>query len=245
MNPIRIGKFTSSEIVALTTNGKKADTMGQPFYTYVKRKKQERKMGCHLSTNDNSKSLTWGKFLEWWLMFKRPDIIGLEYTLTPETTLSHPEHSGVWVGSKDGHNNNTNAVIDIKCPWTREPFADFAECTTIDEVRDNHKAGEQYYWQLVSNAAISGVNKAELIVFMPSEDQLKEIQGSAIFDDHKFMNDVYFIGSAVDGDLPFVPKTSVYPNLLRFCFDVPQADIDFLTERVKIAGELLTEKNKL
>ena len=35
LSNIRIGNITSSEIVALTTNGKTKDSFGAPFNTYV------------------------------------------------------------------------------------------------------------------------------------------------------------------------------------------------------------------
>ena len=237
MNPIRIGRFTSSEIYNLMANGRAKDSVGAPFFNYVKKKRQERKMGCSFGSNDSGKATKWGSFVEWWLMYKRPDIIGLEYTLTPSTTTAHKDYSDYWAGSRDGYNNLTQAVIDLKCPWTRESFADFADCQTVDEVRENHRDGEKYYWQLVSNACIAGVDNAELVIFLPNEEQVALIQHSAIHSDHGL--DAFFIGNANEGDLPYNPKQSQYQSLIKFCFTIPQSDKDALTERVKKAIELL------
>lgn len=243
MNPIRIGRFTSSEIYNLMANGRAKDSVGAPFFNYVKKKRQERKMGCSFCSTDSGKAAKWGSFVEWWLMYKKPDLLGLEYTLTPSTTTAHKDYTDYWAGSRDGYNNLTQAVIDLKCPWTRESFADFADCQTIDDVRQNHKDGEKYYWQLVSNVCIAEsamghkVENAELIIFMPTEEQLGLIQHAAVHGDHG--QDVFFIGNANEGDLPFNPSTSQYPSLIKFCFTIPQSDKDVLTERVKKAIELL------
>lgn len=238
MNQIRVGNITSSTIVALTKNGKKSGEFGKPFYTYVKQKNQERKLARSISNDTQSKETIWGHLVESFLMNERPDILGFEYTLTPSVTLQHPNYIN-WLGSPDGFNNSTSAVIDIKCPFTLGSFANFADCKDINEVREEHDSGETYYWQLVSNACIRGVDRAELIIYCPTEEELKEIQQYAVDGLHEYGSEVFFIGNSDKRKLPYLPKASSYPNLVRFAFDVPMEDKQFLTERVEAANKLL------
>lgn len=238
LSEIRVGKFTSSEISNLMSNGKKSGEYGKPFYNYVKKKRQERKLKRSMSYGSSSKETTWGSFVEYWLMYERPDLLGMEYTLTPSLTVCHPEFEDVWCGSRDGFNNNTKAVIDLKCPYTLGSFADFADCKNIDEVRSNTQYGDDYYWQLVSNAAIGGVKKAELIIYMPTLPQLREISTFAHDGLHEF-GSLNFITMAADIELPYLPENSEYKNIIKFEFDIPSEDIEALTERVKEASKLL------
>ena len=247
MDKIRNGKFTSSTIVGLVSKGKEKGSVGAPFNTLVKQKRQERKLGRSLETDSKARSMTWGSFVEMWLMYERPDIIGLEYTLTPKSTKAHPKFEDIWVGSKDGHNNNTKAIIDLKCPFTLTSFCDFADCKNIEEVRKNHKDGEKYYWQIVSNACIDGLTKGELIIYVPTLEELMAIQKYAYdgnFEKHPTYEgnakDFYFISMADEQELPYIElEKSDYKNVLRFAFDITQEDIDFLTGRVEMAGKLL------
>jgi hypothetical protein len=263
MNTIRNGAFNSSEIVALVEMGSremtsdelveykkanptsKAKTMKCPLMfskggqTFIKQTNQERKAKRSLDTNESSRATTWGKLVERWLMYERPDIIGLEYTLTPNTTLAHPLHSNYWVGSRDGLNNKTKAVIDIKCPYTIGSFCNFADCIDIEQVREEHTDGEKYYWQLTSNACIGETDKAELIVYIPNLEDLAAIQQYAV----KLYNDgekeCYFIANASYEELPYLPKESLYKNKIVFQFDIPEHDLDFLTNRVILAAKNL------
>jgi hypothetical protein len=239
LSEIRNGKFTSSEISALLSNGKSKGEVGAPFKNYVKQTNQERRLGRSLDTSNDARSLKWGKFVESWLMLESPEVIGFEYTLTPNSTIPHPKYPDCWCGSRDGLNNNTNAIIDLKCPFTLGSFCDFADCSTIDDVRKNTKDGEKYYWQLVSNASIHGTDNAELIIFVPNLTQVKNIIDYAINGDHSPEIDCYFIGMSQPEDLPFIPDNSHYPNVIRFKFDIPNSDFELLEDRVKLASSML------
>lgn len=244
MDIIRSGKFTSSEIYYLLSNGKKSGEYGKPFYTYIKKKAQELKLGASLSSGDGGKACKWGSFVENWIMFERADILGLEYTLTPKSTkLMRGNLGKYWAGSKDGLNNNSRAVIDLKCPFTLDSFCDFADCKNIDEVRLYHRDGEKYYWQLVSNSILDNVNNAELIIFVPTFEQVQEIMAYAANGNHD-VNDSYFIGNAKDGDLPYITEKSKYHNLVKFEFDIPREDKDLLISRVEVASKILKELTK-
>jgi hypothetical protein len=242
LSEIRIGMFSSSGCVALMLDGRKQGEKSTKFDTYVKKKWQERKAKRSLSLETYDKKLMWGKFCEHWIMYVNPQLIGFEYTLSPNTTLEHPKFKGYFVGSRDGLNNNTNAVIDIKCPFTLDSFCDFADCKNIQDVRDKHTDGEKYYWQLVGNASIHGTNKAELIVFMPNEEHLQNISLYAVNGKHDFDSKVYFIGMAEPNTLPFLPTESEYSNLLKFEFEIPQSDFDKFDFRVNEAIKQLDNK---
>lgn len=235
---MRIGRFTSSEIVALTSNGKKTGEFGKPFYTYVKQTNQERKAKRSLDLNRGKRDTVWGSFVESYLMHEAPELIGFEYTFTPSLTVAHPKYPDMWCGSRDMFNNKRKAVVDLKCPFTLTSFCNFADCETIGDVRNYTDKGEDYYWQLVSNACIAGVDKAELIVFIPTPEILQNIQLYAVHGDHHF-NNVYFIGNAIDEELPYLPSDAEYKNILRFEFDIPETDLLFLENRVIEASKLL------
>ncbi len=63
-NVPRVGNFTSSEIVALTKQGKKEGTWGVPALTYIEEKNMERRLQRCLTNEVDAHALTWGKFLE-------------------------------------------------------------------------------------------------------------------------------------------------------------------------------------
>ena len=288
MDAIRTGKFTSSGIVAIVDAGSRKmteqelaaykaenpkskaltttckNTLSTAGKTYIKRKNKERKLGKSLDGSDSGRACDWGKFVEMWLMNERPDIIGLHHTLTPNLTEVHPKYPDVWAGSRDGFDNDKQAVDDIKCPYTLDSFCTFAELheagKTIgfrevllngytDSFGDisKHPDGDTYYWQLVSNAHIKGVNKANLIVFCPTREQVESIKQYAVFGDHGNVVNCFFIGNADldNNELPFVPEGSLYPNKLEFSFDIPQEDLDYLEHRVQLASTYLFKQQKL
>lgn len=287
MDAIRTGKLTSSGIVAIVDAGSRQmtaielaqykidnpkskaqtikcnNTLSTAGKTYVKRKNKERKLGKTLDGADSGRACDWGKFVEMWLMNERPDIIGLHHTLTPNLTEVHPKYTDVWAGSRDGFDNDTQAVDDIKCPYTMDSFCTFAELfiagveigfrevllngyTDIFGDNTKHADGETYYWQLVSNAHIKGVNKANLIVFCPTKEMLEQIQSYAVFGDHGNVINCFFIGNAniENNELPFVPDDSLYPYKLEFTFDIPQEDLEYIEHRVQLASTFLFTNSK-
>lgn len=229
-------------------------------YTYIKTKIKEFKVGNRLDREHKSKPTTWGNFCEHFLVHKNKELLK-EYDLTPKETIAHPKFGEYWAGSKDGHKKENKAAIDLKAPYTLESFTEFAELHKLigkksvkellcdgyeyeDGLTIKHKSGEQYYWQLVSNAAIDGVNKAELIIFIPNEELLKDIIEYASLIDVTNLEDFYYIANAMEDELPCLPNTSTYENLLKFEIDIPQSDIDYLELKVKIASEILKNHTK-
>lgn len=114
----RIGNITSSEIVSLTTNGRRdmtdeeiieykkenpkgtrktIDGFGAPFYTYVDECIMERFFKNNLENESEVKAFSWGKLSELIVHDKLPN----DYIMQSEITEVHPEISE-WVGTPDG-----------------------------------------------------------------------------------------------------------------------------------------------
>lgn len=235
-NIARVGNFTSSEIVALTKLAKDGKSFGAPAMTYISECNMERRLGRSITDEVNARPLIWGKLLES-LVF---DLLGLEYVLVSQETCVHPTIE-YWSGSPDGV-KDFDTVIDIKCPLTLKSFCQLVDplyqglngLDAMDAIRDNHKDGEKYYWQLVSNSIIKNVPYAELIVYMPYHSELSAIRSAA-----EGNKGAYWIWGASDDELPNLIEGGYYRNLNVIRFEVPQADKDFLTERVLAAGRLL------
>ena len=109
----------------------------------------------------------------------------------------------------------------------------------INYIRDNHNDGEKYYWQIVSNAIITGKSKGELIIFCPYHSQLDELRMLAQNMPSDVLSHYYWIANSMDNELPYLLNGGKYRNLNRIIFDVPEDDIAFLTDRVLKACELI------
>lgn len=236
-NQPRIGNFTSSEIVALTKKAKDGKSFGAPALTYIEEANMERRLGRSLTEEINARPLTWGKMLE-----RRPfELLGLEYTLTSTDTFVHPTIP-YWAGSPDGGKVSPKTVIDIKCPITLKSFCQLVDAGLaggIDQIREDHKDGEKYYWQLVSNAIITGSEWAELIVYMPYKSELEDIRLMAQMVEGDQMSKHYWIANALEDDLPYLLDDGYYKNVNVFAFEISAADKELLTESVLRAGKML------
>lgn len=231
----RVGRFTSSEIAALMTNGKAKGTIGQPGVTYIEEKNMERRLGRSLSSETSAKPILWGKLLE-----KRAfDQLGLEYQLVSDETIQHPEIN-YWAGSPDGFTQNK--VADIKCPFTLKSFCQLVDpvysgmtgMDAINKIRGMHKDGEKYYWQLVSNSILLKKQQAELIIYCPYQSELTEIRSSCEGD-----GKYYWLSFSEDCEIPYLPDSGYYKNINVITFDVPQEDKDAISARVIEAGKML------
>lgn len=232
-NMSRVGNFTSSKIGALMSTGKQEHGFGVPAITYIKERNFERKLGRAISAESNARPLSWGKLLE-----KRVfDLLGLEYILCSHETIMHPIIS-FWSGSPDARKEK-GTVCDVKCPVTLKSFCILSDCLTIEDLRKNHPDGEEYYWQLVSNAVLTNSDKAELIVYMPYKKELQEVRELCYSVPQDEAYKYYWIANSNDEELPYLPDECYYKNMHVIHFDVPQADKDLLEERVLIAGQLL------
>lgn len=240
-NTARCGNFTSSEIVALTAKDKSGKGFGKPALTYIAECNMERRLGRSLTEEVNARPLTWGKLLE-----SRPfELLGLEYTLTSTDTIVHPSIP-YWAGSPDGGKYSPRTVIDIKCPITLKSFCQLVDAGLaggLERIREDHKDGDKYYWQLVSNAIITGSDWAELIVYMPYKSELEDIRLMAGNVDADQLSKHYWIAMAGEDDLPYLLDGGIYKNVNVFAFEVPAADKKLLTEAVLKAGEMLISPN--
>ena len=238
MNASRNGNFTSSEIFRLLKPGKAKGSFSEDTQTYIDECNRERRLKRSIEVQTDARPLTWGKCVE-----KRAfDVLGIEYTLCSNVTIQHPEIP-YWLGSPDA--TTDEVVCDLKCPMTLTSFCQLVdpyiekgntihEALTIEAVRENHRDGEKFFWQIVSNAVLTGKKKGELIIYVPYLEELEEIK--SIADGNP---DYYWIWSADNEKLPYLLKEGEYKNINVIPFDILQRDIDTLTERVLEAGKLL------
>jgi hypothetical protein len=238
-NAARIGNITSSEIVAMMSRDKTGKEFGKPAQTYIDECNMERKLGRSLNSEISAKPTSWGNLVEQ----RAFEVLGLEYKICSSETITHPMIP-YWSGSPDGNKfDEGKTVFDIKCPMTLKSFCTMADCKTIDEVRMNHKDGDKFYWQLVSNAVLTESKYAELIVYCPYERELDAIRELASNYDGD-QNKVAWIGFGTNDELPFVPEGGHYKNIYVIRFEVPQSDKDALTNSVIKAGAFLIDPVK-
>lgn len=234
----RVGNFSSSEIWKLMTNGRKKGSVGKPAETYIQEKVYERKLKRSLHQKQNSRSTTWGTFVEKHVF----DLIGLNYKLVSKERYVHPWLK-CWTGMPDLISRDQKVVGDIKCPWTLKSFCELVEI--VNKGPEALKESKpEYYWQLVSNSILTGINTAELIIYMPYKSELQEIKDKA--NDHSWdgvltENDVAFINFASDQELPYILEDSSYKNINTLRFDINAEDADELSERVGYSSAKLSE----
>lgn len=240
-NVERIGNFTSSKIVSLTKNGKAKDTFGAPFYTYVEETNFERELNRALGNEMNAPALKWGKLLE-----KRVfELLPIEYRLCSDETIEHRKIK-CWAGSPDC-TLGEDIVGDVKCPLTLKSFCTLVRplilglegMDAINWIRENHSDGEKYFWQLVSNACITGAKKCQLIVYVPYRSELEAIR---LLAREQPGNKLYSIINSDDGELPYLQDGGYYKNLNIIEFPVTEFDKNFLTQRVEAAETMLIKR---
>lgn len=168
MNELRIARFTSSEIWKLTTEGKKSGEPGKTCLTYIKAKQYEHRLQRRLNGDTFSYSTSWGNFCE---IFVNENHLSPSQKRVSQDFICHPtlEHFG---GSPDIVSETT--VYDIKCPYTLLSFCDMVECLSkgIEAFKSEYP---EYYWQLISNAILTGKKRIGLIAFVPYESDLINI----------------------------------------------------------------------
>lgn len=255
-NVSRVGNFTSSEIVALTTTSKDGKSFGVPALTYIEECNMERRLGRSLTDESFAKPLVWGKLLE-----KRAfKLLGLEYQLTSDVTIIHPDFD-YWSGSPDGFKHGkVKTVNDIKCPMTLKSFCQLVDplyhgllgIEAMNAIRKGftdekglvhakHKDGEKFYWQLVSNSCLSESSLAELIVYVPYKSELEEIKWMAQNVEPEHLSKHYWIAMGNDDELPHLIDGGFYQNINKITFEVPEEDKILLTENVIKAGKMLVD----
>ena len=235
-NKIRIGRFTSSEICALTTLSKNKNDFGVPAINYINEKKIERRLGRGLTTSIDARPTLWGKCLESRIF----NLLGLEYKLCSQETIPHPEYD-FWAGSPDAEKfDEGKTVADIKCPYTLKSFCNAYHCKTIDDFREEHNDGEKYFWQVVSNSILTGAKYGELIFYCPYYSELDEVRKHSIdIEFTKIKNEYAWIFHALDSEIPYLPDGCYYKNIHTIRWEISQKDKDFLTEKVIKANRLI------
>lgn len=243
-NEARIANFTSSKIAALNSVSKDKKGFGKPALTYIAETNMERRLGRSLNDESNARSLTWGKLLERLAFEKLP----LQYTLNSTDTITHPIYD-FWSGSPDGFKGE-DTVVEIKAPFTLKSYCQLVEPLAIglsgidamNHIRDNHSSGEDYYWQIVSNAILSGRKYGELVVFMPYLSEIPEVMEMAQNVEPELLHNHYWIAMAKDGDLPYLLDGGYYKNLNTITFEIPESDKELLTANVVNASKLLIDR---
>jgi len=229
MNPIRNGRFTSSEIYKL---------MGAPIpkKTYIQEKNYERLLGRRLNSEASARPTLWGKFVEQ----RAFDLLDTVYKICSDVTISHPDIN-FWAGSPDLIKHVTHqSVVDIKCPFTLKSFC---ELVAIADSETLKKVKPEYYWQLVSNAILTNSNHAELIVYCPYKSELDEIREMTQNYDGD-QNKIAWINWASDDELPYIVDGGYYKNINVLSFEVSQSDKDALTVEVIESGKKLITVNQ-
>ena len=93
---LRAGRFTSSKIAALMSNGKVKGTLGKPALTYIKEKYFEVKLGRRLDNETNARPTSWGNLVEN-IAFEQ---LSTDYNQVSQETIQHPAIEN-WSGSPD------------------------------------------------------------------------------------------------------------------------------------------------
>mgnify|MGYP001572601631 CR=1 FL=1 len=241
----RVGNFTSSTIVALTTLNRDKSWPGEKAQTYISEKMMERRLGRSLSVDVDARATVWGKFLEPVVFEMLP-----EYTPLGQTTFTHTKYPK-WKGSPDGLKPET--IGEAKCPVTPKSFCQLCQpiydgmtgMEAMNAVRNGWKDkngiftkpnpdAEKFYWQIVSNACIHDCKYGELIVFMPYNSQLADLRLRADGEP-----DYYRIWASTDEELPFLPDGGYYSNLNTIRFEIPDEDKAILENYVIKASKML------
>lgn len=231
-NTNRVGNFTSSNISKLCTSGKGLNGFGAPAITYIEEVNLERKLNRSIRTDTYSKDMAWGNFLE----TRVHELLEFGYDLVSNETVTHKQIP-FWAGSTDLIMAGKK-IGEIKC-YQPKNFAKYADVLMKKDVAILKLECAEEYWQLVSNAVVNNVKIAEAIAYMPYESELSIIAEMAEDYDGKDQWKYRFISESEKSALAYLPDDGFYKNLTRFEFEVPKEDIEFLSEKVKLAGTML------
>lgn len=237
---MRVGKFTSSSIGDLMSKGRGNWTLentGKPFDTLVKKKYWEARLGRTIDKQVNSKPLNWGNLVESYAFEHLP----MDLDLHSSKRFVHDEIS-VWSGAPDY--TNEKIVGDIKCPYTLQGFIELYEIIENKDLEAFKKEKSSYYWQLVSNSILTGLDIAEITVFIPKKSQLEEIREKARESIEEDQNKYAFVNWAEDNELPYLPDDCEIDNVSSFSFEVPEEDKIALYSRVLLAKNMVEEMLK-
>ena len=237
LSSLRTGNFTSSnnyKLCASLKNGEPSDA----FYTYVKEKMFERKLGRSLEMGAHSNSMTWGSFLEPRVFENLPT----DYKMIHKETFVHPDYSFL-VGTPDFVIEGIK-VSGLKC-FEPKNFASYVTALLTKDTEKIKKEHPKEYWQIVSNSCILKLPKGEAIVYMPYESEIDELRELA--NDPEYYEplglqgwQVRYIQEKDINELALLPNDSSFLNFNIFEFEVPTEDKTFLEERAIKANNLIS-----
>ena len=261
-NEIRIGNFTSSQIFRLCGAGKRKmteaelaarpksgigsstkiieciNTLSDTAHEYIAEKKIERKIGRSINLVKQTRATLWGHYLQQ----RVHDKLSEHYQLIDDKTIKHPTINN-WVGSPDNYNKKESVAGDIKC-YEPKKFTEYVDCLTFCKKQNDvlvfKETYPQEYWQLISSSILLNCENIEAIVYIPYFSELQEIRQSVLDLDAEDEKKKYgFIAYSHYNELSWIADGCGYKNLNIFRFVAPQADKDFLTNRVLSASKLL------
>ena len=166
----RHGTFSSSSIHILTQLNKAKTDFSEKAQKYIKQVGYELELGRPLNAERDSRPTSWGTFVE----TRAFNLLPIEYQLVSQTRLFHPEIS-TWSGAPDliiefidfiNEIEGIEVVSDVKCPFSLEVFLDKVKALN-ESVEAYKKEFPADYWQLVSNAVLTGAKYAEAIIYGP------------------------------------------------------------------------------
>ena len=235
-NELRFGRFTSSEIFRLMTEGKAKGSFGKPALTYISERNMERRLCRPLKNDTDAKACDWGHLGESYVF----DQLGIEYSTQSHDTIEHPEID-YWSGTPDSVcYGAVNTIVNIKSPFTLKSFCQLVDgwkSNGIQGIPDNHDDGEKFYWQLVSDSILTKCTEGELIVFCPYQSEVMQLVGRGA-------SEYKWLEYASMDSVPWLLDDGHYKNLNKFRFPIPAADKIALHERVVEAGKLLIDAPK-
>jgi len=265
----RTGMITSSEIVALTSNGSRAmteeelktykeenpkgrrttiDSPGAPFYTYVEECIMERFFKHSLENDMEVKAMQWGKLCEPIVHNK----LSNDYILQSEETEIHPIHKE-WRGTPDGR--KTDTITDIKCPLSRKGFYNLVKrlyhFDGLDVVKKRNIDGNEVIQQIRKDSkegekyywqlvSNACILGAKYAELIVFMPYYEELEEISLYNS-QLTDPFWLVARAKDGELPYIDKETRIENINIIRFEVPEEDKLFLESRVVLA---INEINK-
>jgi hypothetical protein len=229
---LHFGNFSSSEIVRLMGSKKVRET-------YIHEKNMERRLGRVLKKDFSSRDTSWGHLMEYWGFGQLPT----SYSLISDVTMV----SGIikeWVGSPDAVNNTEpKAICDIK-GLQLKAFCEMVDAWVkggIQEVRDKTDSGEKFYWQITSNACLTGAKVGEIILICPYKSELDDVRSAANKYDGPDPGRFSWVPFKQDEELPYLMDGGYYKNKNIMRFDIPATDKCLLHDRITEAAKELVQ----
>lgn len=221
----RTGTFSSSSIYKLVKKGRSTE-FSAPGVSYIKEKSYEIRLQRELQSGTSGRPAIWGTMVE----YRAFELLPLDLRLESKQRYKHPEL--MWTGAPDIVNQRLAG--DIKSPFTLKSFCELVDIIDSKDSQVFKAEKPEYYWQLVSNAILTGLDTALFVVYVPFQEELNLIREMAENYEGD-QNKVAWIGWAQDEDLPYLVEDGMYKNINTWEFEIPQEDKDFLTERVRLA----------